>query len=130
MSFELREVAPGEPVTAAWANALVRAARRALNITVAEPLEVRADHSGVNLSLSTWPRWELCELTTTLFAGGQAQARLQTFDFATSQWIDLGAEEITVHDSLGDKHGVAGRRAWIYFSPVSGRWEIVQLQCD
>jgi hypothetical protein len=130
MSFEFQEVAPGQPVTASWANSLVRAVRRALNVSAASPLEARADDSGISLSLSTWPRWELCELSTTLSAGGQAQARLQTFDFATSDWIDLSAEEVSVHDSLGDKNGAVGRRAWIYYSPVSARWEVIQLQCN
>ena len=32
MSFELQDVAPGEPVTAAWANTLVRAVRRAVKV--------------------------------------------------------------------------------------------------
>lgn len=130
MTIDLREVARGEPITAEWGNALVGALRRALRITAASPLEVHADAGGINLSLASWPRWELCELTTTLAAGGQAQARFQTFDFATSAWIDFTAEEITVHDSLGDKNGAAGRRAWIFFSPVSARWEVVQLQCN
>ncbi len=130
MIFEFREVAPGQPVTASWANALVQAVRRALRVSASAPLEARADATGINLSLSTWPRWELCELTTTLSAGGQAQARLKTYSFATSSWVNLGSEEITIHDSLGDKNGAVGRRAWINFSPVSDRWEVIQLQCN
>lgn len=129
MQFSLREVSAGEPITADWANGLVRALRRALRITAAAPLEVRSDAGGVNLSLASWPRWELCELTTALHAGGEAQARLQTFDFSTGAWIDLDADEVTIHDSLGDKHGSLGQRAWIHFSPVSARWEVLQLQC-
>lgn len=130
MNFEFREVATGDPITADWGNSLVRALQRVLRISAAAPLEARLDEGGINLSLSSWPRWELCELTTTLTAGGQAQARLKTFNFSTSAWTDLTAEEITICDSLGDKSGAVGRRAWIFFSPVSGRWEVVQLQCS
>jgi hypothetical protein len=130
MSFEFREVLSGEPVTASWANALVRTIGRALKVTAAAPLEARADNSGISLSLSSWPRWELCELTTSLSAGGNAQARFKTFDFGATAWIDLSAEEVTIFDSLGDKNAAVGRRAWIYFSPVSARWEVIQLQCN
>jgi len=130
MNFEFREVAAGDPITADWGNSLVRALRRALRISAAAPLEARLDSGGINLSLASWPRWELCELTTTLTAGGQAQARLKTFNFTALAWTDLTSEEITIHDSLGDKNGAVGRRAWIFFSPVSDRWEIVQLQCN
>lgn len=129
MSFEFRDVLPGEPVSANWANALLRAIRRSLRVTASAPLEARSDNSGISLSLSTWPRWELCELTTSLSAGGQAQARIQTFHFGSSAWEDISAEEVTIHDSLGDKNAAAGSRAWIFYSPVSDRWEVVQLQC-
>lgn len=130
MSFEFREVTSGQPLTAEWANGLVRAVRRALRFSAAAPLEARADAGGMHLALTSWPRWELCELTTTLTAGGQAQARLKTFNFSTSTWTDLTAEEVSIHDSLGDKNASPGRRAWIFFSPVSARWEVVQLQCN
>lgn len=123
----LEEVRPGETITAAWANTLVRAVRQALRVSVAAPLRAQRDATGLHLSLATWPQWELCELTEELSAGGSASAVRKVFD--SGIWIDAVSDEIVVHDSLGDKNGVAGDRLWAFFSPKSGRWEIVQLAC-
>lgn len=127
MVEELREVRPGEPVTAAWANAVLRGVRQALRLTVAAPLQMQRGSSGVHLSLALWPRWELCELTADLSAGSSATAHRKTFD--GTDWIDAVVEEIEVFDSIGDKIGSEGDRLWAFFSTASGRWEIVQLAC-
>lgn len=123
----LDEVRPGETITAAWANAVVRAVQRTLRVTVAAPLQAHQDATGLHLSLGAWPQWELCELTEELSAGGSAAAKRKVFQ--GGDWVDVLSGQVVVYDSLGDKNGVAGDRLWAFFSPKSCRWEIVQLAC-
>jgi hypothetical protein len=123
----LEEVRAGEPITAEWANALVRAVRRMQRVSVAAPLRAKIDATGLHLSLATWPRWELCELTEELSAGGQAMA--VQLAFTDSAWTVVEGCEVLVFDSLGDKNGLPGDRLWVYYCPKSARWEIVQLAC-
>lgn len=125
--MSLEEVRAGEPITAEWANTLVRAVRQMQRVSVAAPLRAKIDAAGLHLSLATWPRWELCELTEELSAGGHAMA--VQLAFKHDLWSPLTGCEVDVFDSLGDKNGVPGDRLWVYFSPKSGRWEIVQLAC-
>ncbi|MBX3411565.1 MAG: hypothetical protein KF708_02515 [Pirellulales bacterium] len=123
----LEEVRAGEPITAEWANTLVRAVRQMQRVSAAAPLRCQVDSSGLHLSLTSWPRWELCELTTELSAGSSAKA--VPLVFVNSLWTHLGGCEFDVFDSLGDKNGLVGDRLWAYYSPKSLRWEIVQLAC-
>lgn len=95
-------------------------------LTASYPLLLTEDASGVHLSLARWPEPELCELTETLSAGGDAEAERLTFE--ETQWHG-GGGMIRVHDSLGDKNGEVGDRLWVIFSRKSGRWEVVQLEC-
>ncbi len=121
------EVRSGEPITAAWANALVRAIRRALRVTVAYPLELQQGQHGTHVRLAHQSEPRLFELSDTLSAGSSAPAGRLRFD--ASDWTTSGETE-TLYDSLGTFSGTSGDRAWAFFSRESGRWEILQLECN
>ncbi len=128
MAEPLREVQPGEPITALWANALVAWIRRALKITVAAPLQLSQGPHGTHISIATTQEDKLIELTAALASGGSATAKRLLWD--GTDWTLTGAEEITLHDSVGgSRDGASGDRGWAFFSRESGRWELKTLGC-
>lgn len=128
MAEQLREVQPGEPVTAHWANGLLQWIQRALKISVAFPLEMQQGEHGTHIRLAYVQEDKLIELTEDLSAGGSAMAKRLIFD--EGDWVDMSTAEIEVFDSVGgSRDGASGDRGWAFYSRDSGRWELKVLGC-
>jgi len=123
-----REVQPGEPITAAWANSLVRFIRQVGEITVGYPLQLSRGSHGSHISMPPIVFDHLIELTEALSSGSNADAKLLTWD--GTNWTTTGAKTIKVYDSVGgSRDGASGDRGWAFFSGESARWELKVLGC-
>ncbi len=128
MAEPLREVKPGDPITAAWANSLVKFIKQSLKISVASPLQLSQGPHGVHIHMARPQEDKLIELTEDLSSGGSATADRLLWN--GTDWTSTGAEEITVYDSIGgSRDGASGDRGWAFFSRESGRWELKALGC-
>lgn len=125
----LREVKPGEPVSAEVFNEMVRTLKALMGMSVAPPLQLHKDSTGWRIGLNGWPHPELIELTEDLAAGGEADAKILNYDRSGGDWSDTNAQTVTIHDSIGSLTGSSGDHVWVIFSPKSGRWEAIQLPC-
>jgi hypothetical protein len=125
----LDRIAPGEPISAEWANALLAEIERLRRWSVGAPLRMVAGEAGIALSATRESEPQLIELLGALAAGGSAAAKRLHWSEAANDFLDLDAANITVFDALGTFVGGAGDRGYAFFNRGSGRWEILQLAC-
>ncbi len=118
----LGKVAPGEPITAEWANALVEAVVSLGRIVGVAPVLVQYSDVGIQISLPTLPRFDLVELKDTIEARDtDKQAARFSFDpAATDKWIDAAQ---TLDHTADAQQGLAlaGERHLTFFHPAAGQ---------
>ncbi|MBX7164806.1 MAG: hypothetical protein K1X74_00535 [Pirellulales bacterium] len=115
------------PLSRDWAAAVTRELAWLRKIVGGANTVAGHDAAGLRLAPVAVETLALFELTASLAAGSQATARRLVFQ--GTSWTAASGPTTEVYDSLGDKSGGLGDRCWCYFSPRSGRWEVVQLEC-
>ncbi len=125
--MDLKRVRPDEPVTAAWANALIDALVPLTRWTASFPLEIRSGPSGYGLHLARETKIEVFELAEDLVSGSTASANILWHN--GDDWTTADTRSITVADPLGTFEGVTGDRGIAMFHNQSGLWIVLQLQC-
>lgn len=118
----IQKVAPGEPITAEWANALVDAVLGLGRIVGVAPVQVQYSDVGVQISLASLPRFDLVELQDTIEPlDTDKQAKRLSFDPSeTDPWIDA---DQTLDHTADPQQGLylAGERHLTFFHAGAGQ---------
>ena len=127
MPRSLKRVSPGEPITAAWANAITDEVSAIGRFSAAPPLELSRDAAGYRIKLATLLKIEVFELSEDLASGSSAEANILAFD--GTSWNPAATATIVVVDALGSFEGTLGDRGIAFLHRQSSLWIVLQLQC-